>query len=156
VTSQGVEDVFDEVCQRLEAGETLRQICRTPGFPGANAVVQWAERKPERRERYAHARNKGLDAIAEEILDIADDGRNDWLEREAEAGRVEVALNSEHVQRSRVRIDARKWLLSKLRPDKYGDVSALQLSGPGGGPVEVRTLMPVFETPKDNEPDPAD
>jgi hypothetical protein len=55
--------------------------------------------------------------IADELLEIADDGSNDWMEREK--GGYE--LNAEHIQRSRARIDTRKWLLSKMLPKVYGD-----------------------------------
>ena len=60
------------------------------------------------------------DAIFDENLEIADDGRNDWMERhgDEEAGWV---ANGEHIQRSRLRIDTRKWMASKLAPKKYGD-----------------------------------
>ncbi len=49
-------------------------------------------------------------------------------------GSTQTVLNGEHVQRSRLRVDSRKWLLSKLKPERYGD--KLQHSGPGGGPVQ--------------------
>ncbi len=45
-------------------------------------------------------------------------------------------LNGEHVQRSRLRVDTRKWILSKLAPKRYGD--KLQHTGDGGGPIRVR------------------
>jgi hypothetical protein len=62
----------------------------------------------------------GAEAIAEDILDIADNGRNDWMERNGEdaAGWL---LNGESIQRAKLRVDSRKWLLSKLAPKKYGD-----------------------------------
>ena len=60
--------------------------------------------------------------VFEEILDIADDGTNDWMERNGKDGETgDTVLNGEHVQRSRLRIDARKWALSKMIPKKYGD-----------------------------------
>ncbi len=53
-------------------------------------------------------------------------------------------LNSENIQRSRVRIDTRKWLLSKMLPRIYGDKSEVALTGPNGGPVQsVAVTVPV-------------
>jgi hypothetical protein len=83
-------------------------------------VLRWAREFPEFREQYAKAREALLEHWAEEITEIADDGSNDWMERNAkdEAGWV---ANGEHINRSRLRVDTRKWLLSKLAPRKYGD-----------------------------------
>jgi len=74
---------------------------------------------------YDTARSFLQDFWADEILDIADDTTNDFIETE-----TGVRLNAENVQRSRLRIDTRKWLLSKLSPKKYGD--KLDLSSTDG------------------------
>jgi hypothetical protein len=59
--------------------------------------------------------------IAEDLLAIADDGTNDYMEYEDKEGNAAGwRFNGEHVQRSRLRVDARKWLLSKLLP-KFAD-----------------------------------
>lgn len=71
--------------------------------------------------QYAHARDVGLDEMADEILDICDDGSNDWMEIETERGGVKQVLNHEHVQRSKLRAEKRQWYLSKLAPKKYSD-----------------------------------
>jgi hypothetical protein len=117
-------EIQAEVLHRLSEGESLRAICAGDDMPDASAVVLLCERDALFAQQYAHARNKGLDAIAEQALLIADDTTEDANSR-------------------RVRLDARKWFLSKLRPDKYGDVSALQLSGPGGAPIEQRTEIAI-------------
>lgn len=76
--------------------------------------------------------------MADELLEIADDGTNDWMERiDGDGAGVGWVLNGEHVQRSRVRIDTRKWLLSKMAPKRYGDKQSFELSGPEGKPIET-------------------
>lgn len=75
-----------------------------------------------------------LEHWAEEIIEIADDGSNDWMERNDKDNPGFVA-NGEHIQRSRLRSDNRKWLLSKLAARKYGD--KLEHTGPEGGPIQV-------------------
>lgn len=68
------------------------------------------------------AREAQADAIFDEILDIADDGSNDWMERhDAEGGSIGWKENGEAIGRSRLRIDARKWMAGKLRPKVYGE-----------------------------------
>jgi len=67
--------------------------------------------------QYARAREIGYMTMADELLEIADDGKNDWMKRNGEGSQ----LNGEHVQRSRLRVDTRKWLLSKALPKVFGD-----------------------------------
>ncbi len=67
---------------------------------------------------------------ADEALEIADDGSNDWMKRQGEDGEVHVIYDHEHIQRSRLRVDTRKWLLSKVLPKVYGDKP--QHTGDGG------------------------
>ncbi len=77
------------------------------------------------------------DTLFDEALGIADDGTNDWMERLDKDGQAAGwQLNGEHVQRSRLRVDTRKWAAGKLAPKKYGD--KLQHTGDGGGPIRVR------------------
>jgi hypothetical protein len=73
------------------------------------------------RARYARAREAQAEAYADEILEIAHDGRNDWMERRAKGGGKDMAPNHELVLRSRLRVDALKWIMSKMVPKKYGD-----------------------------------
>jgi hypothetical protein len=77
------------------------------------------------REQYARARDAQADTLADEIIDIADDGSNDWMERELESGKTIEVVNAEHISRSKLRVDARKWVAAKLKPKKYGDKTLL-------------------------------
>jgi hypothetical protein len=79
-------------------------------------------------DRYARARETGWHAMAEETLEIADDGANDWMARN-KPGDGGYDHNGEHSQRSRLRVDTRKWLLSKVLPKVYGDKLDLNHSG---------------------------
>ena len=136
-----------EILRRLANGESLRQICKSDGMPSAPTVRDWVLSDSAFAEQYARARSHGLDAIAEEIQEIADDATNDFMLRTSETG-VNKVLDAEHVNRSRLRIDARKWLLSKLRPDKYGDDQRIQLTGAAGGPVQSEHRIVFVEPPK--------
>lgn len=102
---------------------SLREICRAEGTPDIGTVLDWIDRDPTGfGQQYARARQAQREHIVEEIMEIADDGSNDWMERRREDGSIEeVVINHEHVQRSRLRIDARKWYLGKMEPKRYGD-----------------------------------
>lgn len=125
-------EIENIILERLAAGETLRAICRADGYPAASTVLLWAQ-DPLFAERYARARGMGLEVLADEIVEIADDSAHDQIITE-----TGVIQNSEYIARSRLRVDTRKWLLSKLKPDKYGDKLATTISGPDGGAVQVK------------------
>jgi len=121
--------VADRICSRIADGESLRSICSDEDMPSQVSVFRWLgdERYADFGKQYASAREAQADSIFDEILDIADDGRNDWMEkRDEEGGNLGWKENGEAINRSRLRIDARKWMAGKLRPKKYGDKLALE------------------------------
>lgn len=128
-----------EILSRLASGESMNSICRDDHMPSRQCVYEWVIHNREGfGDKYARARDSGLDVMAEELLDIADDGTNDYVEKESQrTGTTFVALDAEHVQRSRLRVDTRKWYLSKLAPKRYGDKQTVEHTGAGGGPIVV-------------------
>ena len=97
-------------------------------MPNYSTVYDWLKEDEALAQRIAHARDIGADAIAEDILSIVDDARNDWMEKFDKDGQgIGWALNGDHVQRSKLRAEMRLKLLAKWNPKKYGD--KLDLSG---------------------------
>lgn len=129
-------EVADAICARLAEGESLRSVCRDESMPCVKTVFNWMRTFPEFLQQYARAKEESADALTDEMLEIADDGRNDWMERHGEDS-VGWVANGEHIQRSRVRIDTRKWLASKLKPKRYGDKVDMTHVGPDGGPIPL-------------------
>lgn len=121
--SSFTEEMADRICEMLAEGRSLRSICADEGMPSQSAVFRWLgdESRASFRQQYARAREAQADALFDEMLDIADDGSNDWMERRRQDGSTDEVLNAEHVQRSKLRIDARKWMASKLNPKVYGE-----------------------------------
>lgn len=109
-------EIAAEICKRLALGESLRAICSDSDMPDRTTVFRWLHSSPDFRNHYARAREDQADTFAEEIIEIADDGRNDTIVTE----RGEQP-DTEWIARSRLRVDARKWVMSKLAPKKYGD-----------------------------------
>ncbi len=93
-------------------------------LPNYSTIMEWLIDEPALSQRYARAREDQADFLADEIVAIADDGSHDFVGA-AEDGQ----FNSEHVQRSRLRVDARKWAAAKLKPKKYGDRVDVGLTG---------------------------
>ena len=116
------------ICERIANGESLRQILETEGMPASSTVFKWLSDDASFSEQYARAREAQADAVFDDILSIADDGRNDWMQRNygEETRWVE---NGEAIRRSQLRIDARKWMAGKLKPKKYGDKLDVEHAG---------------------------
>lgn len=112
------------ICAELACGKSLRTVCKADDMPSIVTVCRWLAKDDHEdfRKQYARAREIQADILADETLDIADDGSNDWMEVHDKDGiSIGWKLNGEHVQRSRLRVDVRKWAASKLKPKKYGD-----------------------------------
>ena len=116
----------DEICELLADGKSLREICRDDAMPAKSTVCKWLAENPEFADQYTRAREIQAEALVEESLEIADDATNDWMLRNRD-GKESWELNGENIQRSRLRVDTRRWFASKLAPKKYGD--RLELGG---------------------------
>lgn len=119
------QEIFDAICEHIADGKSLRSICLKDGMPSKTSVMRWLMENEALRDQYTRARELQADAIVDETLDIADDATNDWMESRSEDGSVGYRLNGEHIQRSKLRIDQRKWMAGKLRPKVYGDRVAI-------------------------------
>jgi hypothetical protein len=120
--------VEPEIIRRLTAGEGLRQICRDKGMPDESSVRERMEH-PSHSPHYTRARELGWGLVGEDLIEIADNSTNDWMDRETEKGRIERVLDREHIERTRIRLDTRKWMLAKMLPKVYGDRLNLDVTG---------------------------
>lgn len=105
------------ICARISQGESLRKILRDPGMPDHVTIYKWIRDFPEFLTQYTTARENQADTLADEITEIADDSSADTITDEDGRERCD----KEWVARSRLRVDARKWVASKLKPKKYGE-----------------------------------
>jgi hypothetical protein len=129
------EEVGQKICARIAEGESLRAICSDEDMPHESTVRGWAI-NPDHPifTHYRAAREVGYAKMAEELLEISDDGSNDWMERRHGDDKESTwVVNGEHVQRSKLRVETRKWILSKALPKVYGDKVAV--TGEGGAPL---------------------
>lgn len=113
-------EMAQKLCALIATGHSLRQIGKMPGMADRSTVLDWLRRHEEFPAQYARAMELRTEYMADEILEIADDGRNDWIEREGQDGAPIKSVDTDHIQRSRLRVEARKWLMSKMAPRKYG------------------------------------
>ena len=134
--------IADKICAELAMGKSMRTVCKDPKLPCMKTVFNWLRDCEDFLQQYERAKEEAADALVDEMLGIADDGVNDYyfdaiinkLDPDmtvAELAGEDEGLNAlrallaknrpENVQRSRLRLDARKWIASKLKPKKYGD-----------------------------------
>jgi lambda repressor-like predicted transcriptional regulator len=107
------------ILERIAAkGESLRKICKTDGMPAASTVFLWLAEDEAFSEQYARAREVQADAMFDEILEIAD--QYDSLAEK---------IDTDHINRAKLRIDTRKWAVSKMAPKKYGEKLDLTHAG---------------------------
>ena len=114
------KELGDEICALIAEGKSLRSICLAASMPDKSTIFRWLRKYEDFRDQYALAKEDSAHALAEEILEIADDGVNDFVEQITKSGETKVVVDKENIMRSRLRVDARKWLASKLLPKKYG------------------------------------
>ena len=137
-------EIAEFILECLASGQGLREICReNEGMPDERTVRRWALNDVEGfGDRYTKAREIGYHSMADEIFDIADDARNDWMQRHNErTGETDDVPNHEHINRSRLRVDTRKWFLSKVLPKIYGDKVAV--TGADGGALKTETVSRI-------------
>ena len=105
-------EIAKEICERIANGETMRSICRDRHMPSWSGVYTWQRTKPDFAADLLQARDTGFDAIAEDILTLAD---------EPVADDGEKVKHSDILFQRKIQIDAHFKLLSKWSPNRYGD-----------------------------------
>jgi frataxin-like iron-binding protein CyaY len=127
------QETAGTICAMLANGHSLREIVKGEGMPNMTTVFRWLSFHPEFSKQYALAREEQAELLADEIVNISDE---ESVTVEVNGEKMEVKFDSAMVARNRLRIDARKWVASKLKPKKYGDKLELEQSGKNGGPIQ--------------------
>jgi hypothetical protein len=138
------DKIRNEVCDRLSEGESLVSICKDEHLPSRRTIIRHLASDPAFLVQYNIARAEQADFLAEQIIQISDDGENDTYIDEDGNKRVDVDC----VNRSRMRIDARKWYAGKLSPKKYGDKITQEISGADGGAIQHGITVSFVSTKK--------
>lgn len=136
------------ICERIASGESLKSVCRDEGMPNHVTVLRWALTIPEFSNQYKQARDMQAEVLADELLDIADDGQNDWMEKHDQNGvMIGWRENGEAIRRSQLRIETRKWVAAKLLPKRWGEKTITEVTGADGAPlmpqvIDTRSMTP--------------
>lgn len=114
--SDYTQEKADDICARISEGQSIRTICAADGMPDAKTLYSWIRKNDEFLQQYARAKEEQADALVEQMLDIAD------------------GADGQDPARDRLRLDARKWIASKLKAKKYGDKTTI--SGDPENPID--------------------
>ncbi len=121
-TAENKENAIHTILSEIESGKSLKKITdENNELPSRRLFYEWLDNDEQLRNNYARACEVRQDGIFDEIFDIADETINDTIEMDLGDGVVTQKQNTEWINRSRLRIDARKWALSKMNPKKYGE-----------------------------------
>lgn len=112
-------ELAEEVCRVLaSSSKSLNKLCKLhKHWPPRSTLFEWRMRNDDFAASYARARQHQIEAFIDDIVDIADDASNDYMEDED----GNLVDRPDHIARSRLRVDTRKWLACKLVPKLYGD-----------------------------------
>lgn len=113
-------ELFARICDMISEGKSLRSICKMSGMPNKSTFFEWLKRDEKLAAQYAEAQQARAEHYFDEIIDIAD--------------------SKSDPQKTRVQIDARKWVLARMNPKKYGDKFTQELTGPDGGQLVVKIV----------------
>ena len=111
-----------QICKRIAKGQSLRSICRNKSFPDASTIHLWllSGKHEGFFEQYAHARQQQVEAMADQIREVADNA------------------DSTSYNAARLQVDTMKWLMSKVAPRQYGERTQLAHTDADGGPLVIR------------------
>lgn len=114
--SDYTDELVLKILDRIAGGESLPSICRDKAMPNRDTIYAWLMKHAPFRERFTLARELRADVYFDQILEIADDPTGDVVANDGKR-----SIDWENVQRSRLRVDARKWICARMNPKKYGE-----------------------------------
>jgi hypothetical protein len=134
-TTVFTQEKADRLCELIAQGKSLRKAAADIGVDPSTPLL-WCKASTDFDQQYTRAREIGWKLLAEEILEISDDTSRDMIETDAGE-----KPNLELVARSRLRVDSRKWMLSKMLPKIYGDKLETTLKGDPDNPIGIKVTF---------------
>lgn len=139
--SKYTDELATKICLLLAQGLSLRKICLREDMPQCQTVHNWIIARKEFFEQYARAREAQADLLFDQCLEISDDASKDLVDVPTDAGFTAQRVDHEHIARSKLRVDTRKWMAGKLAPKKYGERIAHEIGDPEGKPLSPTIVI---------------
>jgi hypothetical protein len=120
-SKEEIEKTFAEICNKIaKKGTPLRTVLKEKGMPSSQTFYKWIDSDKIKSKQYARSCEDRSERIFEEILQIANNPELGETTKVDNMGKSETTTG-DMIQHRRLQIDARKWMLSKMFPKKYGD-----------------------------------
>ena len=118
------QEVADSVLLLLADGKSLRAASAQSGV-AHSTVLEWVDNNPEFADQYTRTRARAYELLADELVEISDEKE---VEASYQGEYVRLDLSASAIARNRLRVDTRKWMLSKMLPKVYGDKQTIELN----------------------------
>lgn len=115
------QKLADRICEALANGKSLRSVCLEKGIPDMSTIFAWIRTNEEFSKQYARACEERTEALAEEVIDLSDDASSVIVGNDKS--------DNARVSAQKLRVDTRRWIMSKMKPKKYGDKLDLTSDG---------------------------
>lgn len=122
--SDYLPEVADDICALIANGESVLKISKRPSMPAQSTIYKWLNENKDFSEKYARAREAQADFLLDGMIDIVDECIPDAVE----------------IAKAKLRVDARKWYITKVAPKKYGDKITTELTGKDGGAIQYADI----------------
>ncbi len=145
------KEIVDEICEEIATTNKgiATILSQKEEYPSEKTFFNWLNNDDNKEflQLYARAKERQAERLASEIIAIADDSREDTETRYDQNGAPYEVENKEYTNRSRLRVDTRKWIMSKLLPKKFGDKVDLTSDGKqlNQEPIVFRLVKPDEE-----------
>ncbi len=124
------DELANKICDLIAcSNKGLATICKDEKLPARSTIYEWIDKHKEFSDKYARAREDQADFLAEEILEIADDSSRDTKTIKGKDGKDIEVEDTEWTNRSKLRVDARKWTAARLCSKRWGDKVQTEHSG---------------------------
>lgn len=154
------DEAADKILEQIATtSKSLKTICEDETLPSVRTIFRWLRDNDEFRQQYTRAKEEQADFLIEEMVDICDDGTNDFMTI-VKGDQEYTVENKEWTSRSKLRVETRKWIASKLKPKKYSDKTSHEITGKDGAPLNtpptfiIQTVAadaPIAESENDTE-----
>ena len=147
-TIKWTDELEDSICAAIAVTpKGLEDVCDENGFPAPASIYRQLNASESFREKYARARESQLQTLADQLVPLADKDRI-CQKRTIKADGSEEIVILDQVERTKLQIETRKWLLGKLAPKKYGDRAQMELTGKDGGAIEAAITVQFVKPPQ--------
>lgn len=112
------DELAIDICRKISSqSKGITRLCKeNPNFPDRSTIFEWRLTNPEFSDLYDKAKLAQIEVLHDDLIEISDDTSLDLVEND----KGHMVCNNEFINRSRLKIDTRKWILERLAPKKFG------------------------------------